>query len=84
MKRAATTLLATGLLLAAGTTVATGSDKAALIAEEKDRLAREKQEMEARQALLEKQLQTSQKLVAEKEAYMKQLQEEIRKLKSGK
>lgn len=78
-----TAVLATGQVHAADAKKAT-ADRKALIAEEKDRLAREKKELQEREALLTKQLETSQKLTAEKEAYMKQLQEEIKKLKSGK
>lgn len=64
-------------------TVAT-TDQKTMAAEEKDRLAREKKEMEERAALLKKQLETHKQLVLEKDAYLKQLQEEIQKLKAGK
>lgn len=79
-----TAVLATGQVHAADAKSKGAADRKALIAEEKDRLAREKKELQEREALLTKQLETSQKLTAEKEAYMKQLQEEIKKLKSGK
>ncbi len=60
------------------------ADRLAITAEEKDRLAREKKEMEERAALLQLQLETSKKLVAEKEAYLKQLQNDIKALKADK
>lgn len=58
------------------------AEQLSLAAEEQDRLAREKKEMEARAALLQQQLVTSKKLLAEKEAWMKKLQEEIKTLKA--
>lgn len=60
------------------------ADRKALAAEERDRLAREKKDLVERQKLLETQLQTSQKLVAEKDALLKQLQDEIAAIKAGK
>lgn len=60
------------------------ADRLAITAEEKDRLAREKKEMEARAALLQQQLETSKKLVAEKEALLKQIQNDIKTLKADK
>lgn len=59
------------------------ADRKALAEEERDRLAREKQEMDERAKLLETQLQTTRKLVAEKEAYLKQLQDELKALKAA-
>lgn len=59
------------------------ADRKALAEEERDRLTREKQEMDERAKLLETQLQTTQKLVAEKEAYLKQLQDELKALKAA-
>lgn len=55
-----------------------------MAAEEKDRLAREKKDLQERIADREKQLATSQKLATEKEQMKKMLQEEIRKLKTAK
>ncbi len=89
MKHVIIALLSTAILAAAPVHAAdakgkANADRKALIAEEKDRLAREQKELKEREALLTKQLETSQKLTAEKDAYLKQLQEEIKKLKSGK
>lgn len=60
------------------------SDRKAMIAEEKDRLAREKKDLSEREQALQSQLDTSKKLVSEKEALIKQLQEQIAAAKAGK
>ncbi|MFZ5724097.1 MAG: hypothetical protein ACOY33_10620 [Pseudomonadota bacterium] len=60
------------------------ADRKALADEELDRLAREKKEMSERADALEAQLETSQQLIDEKEALLKQLQAEIAAIKSGK
>lgn len=87
-------LVIAALLLGAATTASAAgtahagkpadTDRQAAIAEEKDRLAREKREMEEREASLRKQLTTSEQLVAEKEAYLQQLRQQLKDAKAGK
>lgn len=64
-------------------TLAADANQKAIAAEEKDRLAREKKELLARTDSLQKQLDTSRKLVAEKEALRQQLLAEIASLKTA-
>jgi hypothetical protein len=78
-----TTLLIAGPALAADARAKAAGDEQAMAAEEMDRLARENAEMRARAELLEKQLKTGQDLAAEKDAYIKKLQDDIRALKEG-
>lgn len=78
-----TTLLIAGPALAADARTRAAGDEQAMAAEEMDRLARENAEMRTRAELLEKQLKTGQDLAAEKDAYIKKLQDEIRALKEG-
>lgn len=59
-------------------------DRKAAADEEKDRLAREKKDLLDREKALKNQLDTSKKLVTEKDALIKQLQAEIAALKAGK
>lgn len=59
-------------------------DRKAAADEEKDRLAREKKDLVDREKALNTQLDTSKKLVTEKDALIKQLQAEIAALKAGK
>lgn len=78
-----TTLLIAGPALAADARTKGTGDEQAMAAEEMDRLTRENAEMRARAELLEKQLKTGKDLAAEKDAYIKKLQDEIRALKEG-
>lgn len=59
------------------------ADTRAMMQEERDRLAREKQEMLEREALLRKQLQTHDKLLKEQEAHLEDLKRQLRELKRG-
>jgi len=59
-------------------------DRKAAADEEKDRLAREKKDLLDREKALQGQLDTSKKLVSEKDALIKQMQAEIAALKAGK
>lgn len=59
------------------------ADRKALAEEELDRIARENKEMAERAKLLETQLQTTGKLVAEKDAQLQQLQDELKALKAA-
>lgn len=58
-------------------------DDRAVLEEEKDRLAREKRDLKDREAALRKQLEMRKKLEQEQEAYLLQLQQQIRELKGS-
>lgn len=51
-----------------------------LAAEEKDRLARERKDMEEREALLREQLETRKKLIEAQDDYIRDLEEELKAL----
>lgn len=59
------------------------SDTRAMVQEERDRLAREKREMLEREALLQKQLKTHERLLKEQDAQLEELKRQVRELKSG-
>lgn len=67
---------------AAGKTAAADADEQAVVAEERDRLAREKRELAEREALLRKQLEMQRTLKAQQDALIEQLRRELQSLGS--
>lgn len=82
-----TALLLLALTLATTAPAADNTRKAdddrAMAAEEMDRLKRENAEMRERATLLEQQVRTGRDLAAEKDAYIRKLQDEINALQNN-
>ncbi len=58
-------------------------DQLAVADEEQDRLARQRKDLKEREDALQSQLDTSNKLIAEKDALIKKLEEQIKALKAA-